>query len=134
MGSNQIWVFVTFSSQRILYFFPAAFSCFSYVCSSPLVSWAVTLPFAFALIALSAFNLLIVGIMSIGILKLTCPKEAELKMEHSERVSRRSVDISTMSVTASLSNAKKELADFDFAGRASCFRSGPTLLRRHSCL
>ncbi|CAE8621537.1 unnamed protein product [Polarella glacialis] len=62
--AEQMWVFLTFSlGSRTIFYFPAAWSCFLHVWRSPFGSnWNVILPFTWALLAMSAFNLMILGI------------------------------------------------------------------------
>merc|ERR1711879_558399 len=62
---NQLWLFVTFVfAQRIVFYFPAAWSCFMYVYRSPFGHWYVMVPFTWAVFALAMFNIMVFGIMA----------------------------------------------------------------------
>jgi len=76
---NQIYVYVTFSIiQRTLFYVPAAMTCLAFAYHSPMFSWAFVVPFLWALLAMSAFNLLCLVLGASGLhKKLTASPEEE---------------------------------------------------------
>jgi len=66
--ANRVYLLLTFGlGSRAIYHFPAAWYCFLHVAYSPIGSWSVLLPFTWALLAMSAFNLMILGIQLQGV-------------------------------------------------------------------
>eukprot|EP00931_Biecheleriopsis_adriatica_P078101 TRINITY_DN51568_c0_g1_i1.p1 TRINITY_DN51568_c0_g1~~TRINITY_DN51568_c0_g1_i1.p1 ORF type:complete len:339 (-),score=42.85 TRINITY_DN51568_c0_g1_i1:151-1167(-) len=70
--ANNVYLFVTFSLvSRTLYYFPAAWRCFMHIWQSNLGSSAVVMvPFTWALIAMSLFNVMILCIQLQGFCKI----------------------------------------------------------------
>lgn len=66
--TNKIYLFLTFGlGSRTIYHFPAAYHCFMHVVQSPVGSWKVLVPFTWALLAMSVFNLMILCIQLQGV-------------------------------------------------------------------
>jgi hypothetical protein len=80
---NKIYVFVTFGIiQRTLFYIPVAIKCLAFAYRSPMFSWAFGVPFLWALLAMSAFNLACLQAMASGTYKmLTASSEEEKKEE-----------------------------------------------------
>lgn len=76
--ANQVYILLSFClAQRVLFYFPAAIQCFMYMWHSPVFSWSIAIPFAWALCALSIFNLMILGILGGGLYKVITAKTEE---------------------------------------------------------
>ncbi|CAE8652381.1 unnamed protein product [Polarella glacialis] len=75
--AEQMWVFLTFSlGSRTIFYFPAAWSCFLHVWRSPVGSnWKVILPITWALLAMSVFNIMVLGIKLDGFYKMLYGKD-----------------------------------------------------------
>eukprot|EP00440_Ansanella_granifera_P034643 gb/GFBE01037583.1/.p1 GENE.gb/GFBE01037583.1/~~gb/GFBE01037583.1/.p1 ORF type:complete len:373 (+),score=66.51 gb/GFBE01037583.1/:1-1119(+) len=83
--ANQWWILITFTFGRIVYYFPAAWRCFRQVQLSPLSSWALVLPFAWALLALSVFNFMIVGLQANGMYAMMTAKPSPVNSESDQK-------------------------------------------------
>lgn len=76
--ANQLWLFTTFAVvQRTLYYFPAAWDCFAHVMNSEVYCWQIMVPFAWALFSMSAFNLVVTGILTAGTYKMLTAKDED---------------------------------------------------------
>ncbi|CAE8632860.1 unnamed protein product [Polarella glacialis] len=75
--AEHMWMLLTFFlGSRIIFYFPAAWSCFLHVWHSPHGSnWKVLLPFTWALLIMSAFNIMILGINLNGFYKMLYGKD-----------------------------------------------------------
>lgn len=65
--ASKVYLLLTFGlGSRTLYHFPAAWHCFKEVLHSPVASWSVLVPFVWALLAMSLFNIMILSIQLQG--------------------------------------------------------------------
>jgi hypothetical protein len=79
---NQIYILVTFGLlQRTLFHFPASIKCLAFAYYSPMFSWAFAIPFLWALLAMSAFNLMVLQIMVKGAYDMLNAKTEEEEKE-----------------------------------------------------
>jgi len=91
--AGQLWMFFTFAmAQRTIYYYPAAIDCFLHMWHSEAFCWQIAVPFAWALICMSAFNLLVTGIIGSGTYKMLTAKEED-------RTLRRNISNQGISVT-----------------------------------
>lgn len=78
---NQVQMLLVFClAQRVLYYFPAAWSCTVAVWRSPGCTWSMFLPFGYAMISMSLFNVIILAVMATGVKKALGGKTLEEKM------------------------------------------------------
>jgi len=78
---NQVQMLLVFCfAQRVLYYFPAAWSCTLAVWRSPGCTWSMFLPFGYAVIAMSLFNIIVMAVMVAGVTQALFGKTLEEKM------------------------------------------------------
>lgn len=83
---NQVQMAVIFCFlQRTVYYFPAAWSCVQEVWQNPACGWFMTVLFVYALVSMSLFNLIVLGIMSSSLYKAVLSKTPEDRAEGRRR-------------------------------------------------
>lgn len=116
---NHLQMLIIFAiMQRTLYYFPAAWFCIQEVWRSPVCTWAIFLPFVYAVVAMSLFNLIVLAIMA-GALKDTLfGKTPEAKAEGRRRLCRSaSMGLSASDFNSGLVGTSERLTTFFVASK-----------------